>query len=597
VAVVILCHSQGFAQDTDEQLAQQYFDKGEFDKAVELYEKLFNKSPNTNYYNGYTACLLELKDFKTAEKFIKKQIKRNPQNLTLIADLGTVYKKQGDEDKAKKEYDRAIDNLMPSQEQVMDLASSFMGKKETDYAIKTYLHGRKLLRGNYSFNYELAEAYNLKGDSEGMINEYLDLLEQSDAYLQNVQNALQTDINEDNGGKKTDLLKSQLLKRIQSDPEKTVYSDMLIWLFTQEKDFESAFIQTKALDKRQKLDGGKLMALAKICLANQDYDAAVKCYEYVITKGKENYYYSTAKTELVNTLSAKITSKANYSKEDIQMLEKSYLTTIEELGKSQATVPLIKGLAHLKAFYMNQPEQAILLLEEAINLCNNQKEIAECKLELGDILLFTGEMWDSSLLFSQVEKAFKQEPIGQEAKFRNARLSFYRGDFAWAQAQLNVLKASTSKLISNDAIDLALLISDNTTLDSNLVPLQMYARADLLSYRNLDSLALLTLDSIEKKFSSHSLADDVLYKKYMIAFKKGHFEQAATLLQSIIDNHGQDVLGDDALFKLAELNEQYLKNPEKAKQLYEDVLTKYPGSLYTVEARKRYRQLRGDSLN
>ncbi len=595
--IVIFNYTNSSAQNTDEQLAQQYFEKGEFDKASDIYQKLFNSNPNSEYYDGYTSCLLELKDFKTAEKFIKKQIKRNPDNLTLIVDLGTVYKKQGDEEKAKKEYERAIDNLSQNQDQILDLAACFRAKKELDYAIKTYLRGRRIMRGFYSFNYELAEAYNSKGEIELMINEYLDLLDQSESYLQSVQNALQTDINEDNGGKKTEILKTQLLKRVQSNSDRTVYSDMLIWLFTQQKDFESAFVQTKALDKRQKLDGAKLMALAKICIANQQYDVAIKCYEYVVSKGKENYYYSGARTEMVNALYTKITTMSNYTKADIVSLENTYLTTINELGKSASTVPIIRGLAHLKAFYLNKSEEAIYLLEEAINICKNQKDAAECKLELGDILVFTGEMWESSLLFSQVEKMFKQEPIGQEAKFRNARLSFYRGDFAWAQAQLNVLKASTSKLIANDAIDLALLIADNTTIDTNLVPLQMYARADLLFYRNLDSLSVLSLDSISKEFPAHSLSDDILFKKYKIAMKKFQYENGASHLQAILDGYSMDVLADDALFKLAALNELYLKNKDKAKQLYEDLLTKYPGSLYTVEARKRFRRLRGDTIN
>ncbi len=595
--VVIFNYSYTFSQNEDEQLAKQYFEKGEFDKASDSYQKLFNSNPNSEYYDGYIRCLLELKDFKTAEKFIKKHINRNSDNLTLIVDLGTVFKKQGDEVKSQKEYEKAIDKLSQNQVQILDLAACFISKKEIDYAIKTYLRGRKIMRAYYTFNYELAEAYNSKGDTESMINEYLDLLEQSELYLQNVQNTLQTDINEDNGGKKTEILKAQLLKRIQINSERTAYSDMLIWLFTQQKDFESAFVQTKALDKRLKLDGSKLMALSNICIANLQYDVAIKCYEYVISKGKENYYYTDARMEMVNVLFTKITTMSNYSKADIVLLENTYISTINELGKSSATYNVIRGLAHLKAFYLNKSAEAIYLLEEAINMCKNQKGAAECKLELGDVLVFTGEMWESSLLFSQVEKMFKQEPIGQEAKFRNARLSFYRGDFYWAQAQLNVLKASTSKLISNDAIDLALLIADNTTIDTNLIPMQLYARADLFSYRNLDSLSLLILDSISKEFPVHSLSDDILFKKYKIAMKKFQFENAAKILQDILDSYSTDLLADDALFKLAEVNELYLKNKDKAKQLYEDMLIKYPGSLYTVEARKRFRRLRGDIIN
>ena len=64
------------------------------------------------------------------------------------------------------------------------------------------------------------------------------------------------------------------------------------------------------------------------------------------------------------------------------------------------------------------------------------------------------------------------------------------------RGQLDILKAATSKLIANDAMELSLLISDNIEEDSLTTPLQMYARADLLEFRNLDNDALAVLDSV-----------------------------------------------------------------------------------------------------
>ena len=140
-------------------------------------------------------------------------------------------------------------------------------------------------------------------------------------------------------------------------------------------------------------------------------------------------------------------------------------------------------------------------------------------------------------------------------------------------------------------------ISDNLKEEGDSLSLSMFSRADLLLFRNQYDKALLTLDSISQKFQNTSLADDILYKKYQIKMKLGKFTEASEQLQKILDNYSYDILGDDAMFKLAELNELYLNNTEKAKQLYEDLLTKFPGSLYTVEDRKRFRKLRGDSVN
>jgi tetratricopeptide (TPR) repeat protein len=337
--------------------------------------------------------------------------------------------------------------------------------------------------------------------------------------------------------------------------------------------------------------------LAQICVSNQEYDVAIKCFEYEVQKGQSYPYYSYARAELVNTIQKKITETSNFSKNDLLDLEQTYNSALSDMGYNAQSISLIRGLAHLKGFFLGDPLKAIELLETALAFTNaNPVLLAECKLELGDIYIFTGEMWEPALLYGQVDKGFKHDAIGQEAKFKNARLSFYKGEFEWAQAQLDVLKGATSKLIANDALALSLLISDNT-VDSNYVPLAMFSRADLLSFQNKDSLALLALDSINKEFPGHSLSDDILFKKYKIDYKAAKYQMASEKLDQLILNYSDDILGDDAVFKLAELYEKNLNDLEKAKKLYQDVLLNYPGSLYTVEARKRYRKMRGDGLN
>lgn len=597
---LLFCLATVFAYaqpDTDEQLAKQFFDNREFDKSAILYEKLFNSSALQEYFDGYLESLLGLNDLKTAEKFLKKQIKRSPGNLSLMVHLGNIYKLSGSEEKAKKQYNEAIDNLQANQGAIIALSQTFYKYKETDYVIKTLLTGKKLMRGMYPFNMELADAYNTKGDYISMYKEYLETLAINEAYLQQIQNILQSYIGDEFKGPKADELRIQLLKNIQQNPDRPVYAEFLIWFFIQQRDFESAFMQAKALDKRNAQNLGKVISLAQIALSNQEYDVAIKCFEYEVQKGQSNPYYSYARAELVNTIQKKITESTNFTQKDLTDLEATYNSALNDMGNNAQSIGLMRGLAHLKGFYLGQPEKAIDLLETALSYTNADPLLmAECKLELGDIYIFTGEMWEPALLYGQVDKGFKHDAIGQEAKFRNARLSFYKGEFEWAQAQLDVLKGATSKLIANDALELSLLISDNT-VDSNYVPLAMFSRADLLSFQNKDSLAIVTLDSINKEFPGHSLSDDILYKKYKIAYKSGRYALAVEKLDDLILNYGDDILGDDAVFKLAELYEKKLNDAEKAKKLYQDVLLNYPGSLYTVEARKRYRKMRGDGLN
>lgn len=583
--------------DTDEQLAKQFFDNREFDKSAILYEKLFNKTPLQDYFDGYLESLLALNDYKTAEKFIKKQIKKMPGNMSLSVHLGYVYKLTGAEEKSKKQYLEAIDHLQGDQGAVITLSQVFYKYKEIDYVIKTLSTGKKLMRGIYPFNMELADAFNAKGDYVSMYKEYLEALVLNEAYLGQIQNILQSYIGDEFKGTKADELRIQLLKHIQQFPDKPVYAEFLIWFFIQQRDFESAFTQAKALDKRNAQNIGKVINLAQICVSNQEYDVAIKCFEYEVQKGQANPYYGYARSELVNTIQKKITETSNFSKSDLLDLEKTYNSALTDMGYNAQSISLIRGLAHLKGFFLGDPLKAIELLETALSFTNADPLLtAACKLELGDIYIFTGEMWEPALLYGQVDKGFKHDAIGQEAKFKNARLSFYKGEFEWAQAQLDVLKGATSKLIANDALELSLLISDNT-VDSNYVPLAMFSRADLLSFQHKDSLSILTLDSINKEFPGHSLSDDILYMKYKIDFKAGKYQSASEKLDQLILNYGDDILGDDAVFKLAELNEKQLNDLEKAKKLYQDILLNYPGSLYSVEARKRYRRMRGDGLN
>ncbi|MFL5765232.1 MAG: tetratricopeptide repeat protein [Bacteroidia bacterium] len=587
-----------FAQPgTDEMLAQQFYQNKEFDKALEYYEKLYNKKSPETFYAPYLNCLIETKDLKKAEKIVKKQIKQHPDNLNFNVDLGYVYALSDDAGKANSTWESAIKSIKYD-DQVFAVANSFIMIRQYDLAIAAYLKGRKISQNNYPFSFELADVYNTKGDKLAMINEYLDVLEINDSYIQSVQNALQTSFGTDADQKQNELLKNELLKRISKNPDKTILSELLIWMQLQQHDWEGAFIQGKALDKRKKEEGNRVMALAQLFAQNEAYDVAIKAYNYVIAKGPDVYYYTNARIELLNVYYQKIVNKGNYTPADLTQLEKDFSSTLAELGKSTSTVPLMKNFAHLQAFYLNKTDDAIKLLEEAINMPQLAPiSQAECKLELADVLLMTGDIWEASLRYSQVEKAFKYDAIGQEAKFRVAKISYYTGDFAWAQAQLDVLKGATSKLIANDALDLSLLISDALAIDTNTAPLELYAMADLLSFRNKDNDAIRLLDSLDKTYPGHALADDIVYKKAQIALKHGQYTEAAGFYEKILKDYGDDILADDAMYKLAVLNEEQFKNIDKAKELYQELMEKHPDSLYVVDARKRFRKLRGDIIN
>ena len=583
----------------DDKLAIQYYDQKQFDKAIVYFEKLYDKLPDT-YFTYYFKCLLETKDYKTAEKITKKHIKRSDANTYLYVKLGLVYKLMENPEKEKDQYNKAVKEVIPEQNTLFALAHAFEDEELFDYAIDVYKKGRKQTPESYPYYYEIADLYKKKGDLKAMVNEYLDAIEFRESELYTAQANLQQSLGYDdkNGGFNNPILKQELQKRIQQKSDKTIFSEFLIFILNQQKEFESSFVQSRALDKRQKGDGTRLMDLAKLCVSNENYAVAEKCYQYVISKGKDNPYYEVANIEKLNANYLQLINQPNPNNTDLVLLNTSIEAAIKEYGISNLTLPLIKKSALLKAYYLNQPLEAIQFLEEVTTQYTfNKNELAEIKLDLGDMNLLVGNIWDASLIYSQVEKDFKYEVVGQDAKFRNSKLSYYASDFKWAKAQCDILKGATTKTIANDALDLSLIITDAIGVDTNAAPLSMFSSAELLILQHQYDRALARLDSINLVFTEHTLGDDIYYKKADLFKHTNRYAEAAKMYENILEFYPTELYGDDALFKEAELHERYLNDKEKAKQLYQDMLVKYPGSIYVVEARKRYRDLRGDIVN
>tara|TARA_R110002049_G_scaffold41623_1_gene125085 strand:- start:3369 stop:5222 length:1854 start_codon:yes stop_codon:yes gene_type:complete len=590
-----------FAQntvETDLKLADQFYEDNEVEKALSIYEEIYNKTSFLTTYKRLLEIYIEQEDFKKAEDLVKKRIKSRKDSYRYYVDLGLVYREEGDEKKAGKSFEDAIKEVTPAQSYYITLANDFAAINEYDYAIEVYKNAQRTTGKDLQYNFQLANMYGRKGETAAMINEYMDILAENESYIQSIQNVLQTILNPDPNGEVKEILRTNLLTRIQKQPEKTIFSELLIWQYIQEKNFNGAFIQAKAIDKRLNENGTRIYSLGRLALNNEEYTVAINSYQYIIDKGRSNLYYNGARINLVDAIKEKIINTENYTTEELQEVNRSYRESLRELGKNRQTVELMNSYSHFLAFYLDSLDAAVQLLNEAIEMPGAPRpSIAEAKIELADVLLIQGEIWESSLLYSQVEKEFKYDEIGERAKFKNAKISYYTGNFLWSQAQLNALKGSTSKLISNDAIELSLLITDNIGVDSIADPLEMYARAELLLFQNKAEEAKKVLDSISQFFTASSLNDELLYLQYKIDYKKGNYENAENNLRKLISTYATDILGDDGHFYLAKLLEEKLDKPEEAMELYKLILTNYSNSIHVVEARKRFRSLRGDTLN
>ncbi|WP_017257361.1 tetratricopeptide repeat protein [Pedobacter arcticus] len=593
VLLLLACFNYAKSQNSvnDMELARQFYNNGEYDKSLAIYQKFYqHNTENDFYFEAYFNTLLKLKNYSEAEKIVTKRLKINSK---YGINLGQLYLEKGEVDKADKTFDDVLNKMPKDEFAISGIANSFYSTGNYDYAIKCFLTGRKLLKDEYAFSFELINLYRFKKQKAELTDEVLNTLVYQPSFLANAKNNLARTYERDEDYA---TLKSLLLKKIQKDPQNTTFINLLAWAYLQQKQYDLALVQLIALDKRTQDDGASLYNFANILIENNAYATAEKAYQYILTKGQNTPYYIASKVAMLQLKNQQVID-GTYSQQQIEQLSTDYELLLKEYGENPQTIFAIRALANLKAFYGTKTQEATLLLEKAISLPNINPDIAaQLKLDLATIYILNNQPWDAALLYGQVEKNFKDHPIGQEAKFKNAKLSFYNGDFSWAKAQLDVLKASTSQLIANDALDLSLLIQDDLAVDSTGNALKMYAKADLLQLKNKPSEAIKTLDSLTALYPQSSLFDDVLMLKSNIYIKQQQYQTAQNNLSTIVKNYPNSIWADDALFKLAVLEEENLQDLNAAKKYYQQLMNQYPGSLYLIEARKRFRNLRGDAL-
>jgi tetratricopeptide (TPR) repeat protein len=426
-----------------------------------------------------------------------------------------------------------------------------------------------------------------------MINAYLNEAPFQANDLTPIENGLQAVLTEE---KLKDALEKELLKRVQATKSEYAYQDLLVWLYMQRNDFDGAILQAKSLDMMRREDGENVLRISRTAAIQKDYDAAAKGYQYIIDKGPQFSSYVTANLELINVKRDKIVNSPNYTREQLLSLKKTYQDFIKNFNNEYTVTTATLELAQLEALYMHDIDSAIALLIPITENNRMAKDVlSKAKLYLGDYYIINDQPWESLLLYTQVEKNEKGNPLGEEAKFRNAKLAYYKGDFGWAQTQLKIIKANTTEYISNDAIDLSVFILDNLNTDDTDFALLKFAKADLLRYQNKLDEAEDTLNFILQYYPQTALQDDILFLKYNIEKDRQHYDKAASYLQKIVDNYGDDILADNALFYLGDLYQFYLKEEEKAKNYYEKIIVEYKDSTFSIEARKRYRKLRGDT--
>ena len=591
LAPVLLSAQNNDLQNTAN-LAGKYYQNKEFDKAAELYEQLYSSTKSEGYFNIYFDCLLGIPDYERAEKAIKKGLRGNSSDAYWYIQWGFLKKTMGQIDESVKMYDKAIESASNVAE-YPNIANQFISRREYEYAEKVYIKARAAQNQNpQSYNYELARIYYYMRNYERMLGEYIEWTKQKDSNIEIVKSNLLSVLSMDNDGEIIKQLRNYVLKKLQQDPSQLIYNRLLIWLFIQDKNFVAAIRQSIALDRRTGNENANILDLANVSAINKYYDDAAKAYEYLIGKGKNTEYYQLASLQLLRMNYNRFIDEENFDILRAKELQNMFTQTFSNVGNSPETTDLIAKYAHLLAFYLNQPDEALKVLTNALSASGlNMPQISVLKAELADIYVFVDDFGEAIITYSQVIETNKSNQLGDDVKFKKAKLGYYMGNFSWAKAQLDALRASTSKLIANYAMELSLFINENLESDSLATPLAMFARADLQLFRRNFTGAIASLDSISKLYPDNSLVDDVDFRKAGILQNQGKYADAAALYESVVKNYSWEMLADDALFQLALLYENKLNKKPEAMELYKKMLTDYPGSVYVVDARTAYRKM------
>lgn len=593
--LLLVCFSL-LAIGQNQSLANEYYRSGEYEKAAIIYKKIYDKQPHqTGYFTNYIECLLALQDYKKAEEAVEKEIKIKPDQMQFYVILGNIKERQYLPEEADKVYQQAINNIPANRGSIQRLASAFQRLTKYDMAIEVYQKGSKILKDEGIFSSYLASLYSKKGDKPKMVEHYIKAVNKNPRNIEYYKTSLQKSLVND---EELEMLRKQLYANIQNDPENIVYLELLQWVYIEKEEYGKALRQARSLDRKFNEGGMRVKNIGDIAYYAGDFETAIKAYNYV-TKDESlnNDLFIVSKKALLKAKRKRITDSYNYSLSDLDSIDVEYQRFIDEFGINRQTETVVKEYADFLAIYKNDLNGAIKNLNELVKMSTITKSVkANSKIALGDYYLMSGEIWEATLLYSQVEKKYKEEYLGETARFKNAMLSYYAGNFEWAQEKFDILKTSTSKLISNDAIDMSIFIMDNMGLDTTDVPLKMFSESELLTVQNKFDEAFEKLDSINELFPEHSLADDIIYQKALLHNKLKNTDKAIELFTLVYETYPEEIRADNALFNVAEIYEFQLKDLEKAKPLYEKLFLEFSNSTFAIEARKRYRILRGDDI-
>ncbi|CAI8240726.1 MAG: Uncharacterised protein [Flavobacteriia bacterium] len=583
-----------FVRAQDDQLADAYFEDGAYEKSLTLSLKQYRRFPDKARFDRVLRNYQALEEWKKAELFTRKHLKKTASDPGyFLVELAVILRNAKDEQGEQEALEELFEMVAQSPGRVYPIARLLEKRQLYQAALDAYQTAEK---GNPSlrFHYQKAQLQGELGDVESVFRELLLLVEQNPAYLNTVRQLAGQSLGEDPEDPTNVFLKEQLLLRIQATQD-PVLTELLTWVFLQERNFRGAFRQLRGLDIRLDRQQRELFDLAGICMENEEFATAQQIFEYIIGAGEVSPVYLPAQAGRLEAMQAELFANPSFSRASVEMLSAEYREVLQGLPRHLDLAPAYRAWYRMLAFQLGDTTQALDGLKALSEWPDPQRtESDETAMATADVLTFSGRHYEAILYYARIEKERPGTDLADRAKFSRAKVAFYQSEFNWAENLFEALKFSVSKRIANDAMEYSILIRDNVGLDTNTEALSLYSKAELLYFRQRYDEALSILEDVRVGFYEHSLQDEVLWMEARIHKSRGDRALAVSVLTEILNEHSDDILADNALMMLGRIQEnEGLSN--EAQATYERLLTEHSDSFFISEARKRIRILRGET--
>lgn len=572
--------------------ADSYLQSGQYEDAIRILESLYQESPdNSSFYRKLKDAYESVKRYGDALRLVEDRLSEN-RTPHLLSEKARLLYEQGNEKAADSTWTAAI-NLAPGRTTTYRIVyQTLLDIRRFKRAIGVLTQARKRLDDPSLFRLELAYLYGLDGQHRKAMREYVALLEESPRQFAIVRGRLQSFVEQDEGVQASiDVLKTA----VENNPLSTVFRDLLAWLYMSTDRYEAAYDVYRALDRLQQKSGQTLYRFAQKATDADQFSIATTAFETILKKYPDATIAPDVQKALGDTYrrwaetSSGLSATSDSSR--YAAARSAYQTFLKTYPSHEAVPTVRSQLGTLQLDVYRNLDAAQSTLEKVVSSHPKTEAANEARYDLGRIALLRGDLERARLLFSRLAERLRSGDLADRARFELALLQFYQGRFEAAQVQAKATSANTSSDVTNDAIELRVLIQENKGPDSLNTPLKTYARARLAMRRHHYEAAGAQLDSMLQAHGRHSLADDAHFRRAEVYLAQGDTSRALQQYRRLPQKHPRSSYADRSLFRLGELYETQGK-ADRAITLYDRLLTEYPNSLLAADARTRLRSLR-----